>query len=87
MQTRDTARAVGLRDRGVLEPGMRADINVVDFDGLRLARPELVYDLPAGGKRLVQRVTGYAHTFVAGEETYRAGEWTGATPGRVIRGA
>src|SRR5205823_2273261 len=86
-QTHDTARAVGLRDRGLLAPGQRADVNVVDLDGLRLQPPEIVHDLPAGGRRLVQRVTGYRHTFVAGEETYADGEWTGATPGRVLRGA
>jgi N-acyl-D-aspartate/D-glutamate deacylase len=85
-QTSDTARAVGLSDRGVVAPGMRADLNVVDFSGLRLAPPSLLHDLPAGGKRLVQRVSGYLHTFVAGEETYASGEWTGATPGRVLRG-
>ena len=85
-QTRDTAHAVGLHDRGVLAPGMRADVNVVDFDELRLSPPEIVHDLPAGGRRLVQRVAGYRHTFVAGTETYAGGEWTGATPGRVLRG-
>jgi N-acyl-D-aspartate/D-glutamate deacylase len=86
-QTRDTARAVGLSDRGVLAPGLRADVNVVDLDGLRLSPPEIVHDLPAGGRRLVQSVSGYRHTFVAGFETYADGEWTGATPGRVLRGA
>ena len=85
-QTRDTARAVGLHDRGVLAPGLRADINVVDLDRLRLRPPEIVHDLPAGGRRLVQTVDGYRHTFVAGEETYTDGTWTGATPGRVLRG-
>jgi N-acyl-D-aspartate/D-glutamate deacylase len=86
-QTRDTARAVGLRDRGTLTAGQRADVNVVDLDGLRLRPPEIVYDLPAGGRRLVQRVQGYRHTLVAGVETYIEGEWTGATPGGVLRGA
>ncbi|HET6793566.1 MAG TPA: amidohydrolase family protein [Acidimicrobiales bacterium] len=85
-QCRDTARAVGLLDRGVVAPGYRADLNVIDFDGLRLRRPEIVHDLPAGGRRLVQRAEGYLHTFVAGTETYAAGEWTGATPGRLVRG-
>jgi N-acyl-D-aspartate/D-glutamate deacylase len=85
-QTMDTARAVGLTDRGVVAPGMRADLNVVDLEGLRLGPPRMVHDLPAGGKRLVQRVDGYRHTFVAGEETYADGEWTGATPGRLLRG-
>ncbi|HEX2851572.1 MAG TPA: amidohydrolase family protein [Acidimicrobiales bacterium] len=84
---RDTARTVGLLDRGVLAPGYRADINVIDFERLRLRRPEMRYDLPAGGKRLLQRAEGYAHTFVAGEETYRDGEHTTALPGRLVRGA
>ncbi|MFP3902521.1 MAG: N-acyl-D-amino-acid deacylase family protein [Acidimicrobiia bacterium] len=84
-QTCDTARAVGFTDRGVLAPGMRADLNVIDLDRLRLHPPRIVRDLPAGGKRLVQRVDGYRHTFVAGVETYADGEWTGATPGRLVR--
>jgi N-acyl-D-aspartate/D-glutamate deacylase len=85
-QTLDTASAMGFSDRGALLPGLRADINVIDLDGLRLHPPRIVRDLPAGGKRLVQRVDGYRHTFVAGVETYRDGEWTGATPGRLLRG-
>ncbi|MHA6793437.1 N-acyl-D-amino-acid deacylase family protein [Pseudonocardia bannensis] len=85
-QARDTARAVGLRDRGVLAPGYRADLNVIDVDGLRLHRPEMRFDLPAGGRRLVQRADGYRHTVVAGQETYRDGEPTGALPGRLVRG-
>ncbi|HZU73535.1 MAG TPA: amidohydrolase family protein [Acidimicrobiales bacterium] len=84
---RDTARAVGLLDRGVLAPGYRADINVIDFDRLRLRRPQMHFDLPAGGKRLLQRAEGYRHTFVAGQETYRDGEPTEALPGRLVRGA
>ncbi|HEX8804628.1 MAG TPA: amidohydrolase family protein [Acidimicrobiales bacterium] len=86
-QTLDTARALGFTDRGALRPGLRADVNVIDLDGLRLHPPRMVRDLPAGGKRLVQDVDGYRHTFVAGVETYRDGEWTGATPGRLLRGA
>jgi N-acyl-D-aspartate/D-glutamate deacylase len=86
-QTRDTARAVGLGDRGVLAPGMRADVNVIDFENLRLRPPEMHFDLPAGGKRLLQRADGYLHTFVAGVETYADGEHTGALPGRLVRGA
>ena len=85
-QTRETARAVGLLDRGTLEPGMKADVNVIDFDGLTLHKPELVFDLPAGGKRLLQRVDGYRHTFVSGAEVYADGEHTGALPGRLVRG-
>jgi N-acyl-D-aspartate/D-glutamate deacylase len=84
---RDTARTVGLLDRGVLAPGYRADVNVVDFDNLRLHKPEIVHDLPAGGRRLLQRADGWAHTVVAGAETYRDGEATEALPGRLIRGA
>jgi N-acyl-D-aspartate/D-glutamate deacylase len=86
-QTADAAHAVGLGDRGVIAPGYRADLNLVDFDALRIAPPEMVHDLPAGGRRLVQKATGYRHTFVAGTETYADGEWTGATPGRLVRGA
>ncbi len=86
-QARDTARIVGLEDRGVLAPGYRADLNVIDFENLRALRPELAYDLPAGGRRVLQRADGYLHTFVAGEETYASGEATGALPGRLVRGA
>jgi N-acyl-D-aspartate/D-glutamate deacylase len=85
-QTSDAAGALGFTDRGALRPGMRADINVIDLDGLRLHPPRLVWDLPAGGKRLVQSVGGYRHTFVAGVETYCDGSWTGATPGTLVRG-
>ena len=86
-QARDTARTVGLLDRGVLAPGYRADLNVIDFDHLAARGPELAYDLPAGGRRVLQRADGYVHTFVAGVETYASGEETGALPGRLIRGA
>jgi N-acyl-D-aspartate/D-glutamate deacylase len=86
-QTADAARALGLADRGVLAPGYRADLNLVDFDALRIDQPRMVYDLPAGGRRLVQKAMGYRHTLVAGTETYCDGEWTGATPGRLVRGA
>jgi N-acyl-D-aspartate/D-glutamate deacylase len=85
-QSRDTARAVGLRDRGVLAPGYRADLNVIDVEGMRLHRPEMRADLPAGGRRLLQRVDGYEHTIVAGQETYTRGVETDALPGRLIRG-
>jgi N-acyl-D-aspartate/D-glutamate deacylase len=86
-QTRDTAATVGLGDRGVLAPGKKADVNVIDFEGLRLRPPEMHFDLPAGGKRLLQRAEGYLHTFVAGVETYANGEHTGELPGRLVRGA
>jgi len=85
-QCRDTARTVGLHDRGVLASGYRADINVIDFDRLAVRRPEVRYDLPAGGRRLVQRADGYLHTIVAGVEVYADGEATGALPGRLVRG-
>jgi N-acyl-D-aspartate/D-glutamate deacylase len=87
MQTRDTARTVGLNDRGVLGPGYRADLNVIDYQGLALHAPEVVYDLPAGGRRLIQRACGYVATVVGGQVTYRDGEPTGALPGRLLRGA
>jgi N-acyl-D-aspartate/D-glutamate deacylase len=84
---RDTARTVGLEDRGVLAPGYRADLNVVDFDRLRLHKPVIVHDLPAKGRRLLQRADGWVHTVVAGHETYHEGEATDALPGRLVRGA
>jgi N-acyl-D-aspartate/D-glutamate deacylase len=86
-QSRDTARAVGLNDRGVLEPGYRADIIVVDLENLRMRRPEIVCDLPGGERRIQQRADGYRHTFVAGVETYTDGAPTGELPGRLVRGA
>lgn len=85
--THDTARSVGLRDRGLLAPGYKADVIVFDFEGLRLHEPTLVRDLPAGGARLMQEAEGYRYTLVSGEVTYRDGEPTGALPGRLIRGA
>jgi N-acyl-D-aspartate/D-glutamate deacylase len=87
MQTRDTAQAVGLDDRGLVAPGFRADLNVIDYDSLKLHAPEVVYDLPAGGRRLIQKASGYVATIVAGRVTYRDGEPTGALPGRLLRGA
>ena len=83
----DPARAVGLGDRGLLAPGYRADVNVIDFDRLTLHAPRMLRDLPAGGKRLVQDADGYDLTMVAGVVTYRGGEPTGALPGRLVRGA
>ena len=85
-QCRDTARTVGLHDRGILAPGYRADLNIIDFEHLTARRPEVRYDLPAGGRRLIQRADGYLHTVVAGVETYADGEPTGALPGRLVRG-
>lgn len=82
-----TAALAGLDDRGTLRPGKRADINVIDFEALALAAPEVRYDMPAGGRRLLQRATGYTATLVAGEVTYRDGEATGSLPGRLVRSA
>jgi N-acyl-D-aspartate/D-glutamate deacylase len=87
MQTHDTASAFGLHDRGMIQPGLRADLNLIDYDALTLLAPQVAYDLPAGGRRLIQRAEGYRATIVAGEITYRDGEPTGALPGRLLRGA
>jgi N-acyl-D-amino-acid deacylase len=83
--TQRPANAYGFADRGVLEPGKRADMNVIDTDGLRLHPPVMVHDLPAGGRRLIQRADGYDATIVAGEVTFERGEPTGARPGRLVR--
>lgn len=83
--TSKTAATVGLTDRGLLAPGMKADINVIDFDRLQLRAPEIVYDLPAGGKRMLQKVDGIVATIVNGRITYRNGEHTGELPGRLVR--
>ena len=85
MLTHDTSRYIGLRDRGTLAAGQRADINVIDYDTLHLTRPRLVADLPAGGKRLLQDAVGYRATFVKGQPTLRNGELTGNRPGRLAR--
>lgn len=85
MQAHDTARFVGLRDRGTLEPGMRADVNVVDLSRLSLLRPTMQRDLPAGGRRLVQRAEGYLATLVAGQVIAEGGALTRARPGRLVR--
>lgn len=84
--TQDSARVYGLTDRGVIAPGYKADLNLIDFDALRLGDPQMVYDLPAGGKRIVQRADGYVATVNSGQVTYEGGEHTGALPGRLIRG-
>lgn len=85
MQAHDTARFVGLKDRGVLAPGQKADINIIDFDGLQLTHPEMQNDLPAGGQRLMQRATGYIATLLNGVAIARDGKLTGARPGRLVR--
>ncbi len=85
--TQDPAQLYGLKDRGVIAAGMKADVNVIDFDGLALRRPEQVHDLPAGAGRLIQRAHGYVATFVSGVQTIDHDEITGGVPGRLVRGA
>jgi N-acyl-D-aspartate/D-glutamate deacylase len=84
-QTSETADFFGFHDRGRLQPGQRADINLIDFHRLRLHTPEVVNDLPAGGKRLVQGAEGYEETLVGGTPVFERGEHTGAKPGRLVR--
>ena len=84
--TQDAAQVYGLNDRGLVAPGYKADFNLIDYDALQLQPPKMVYDLPAGGKRLVQQADGYRMTIKAGEPTFENGEATGAMPGRLIRG-
>ncbi|MBV9563418.1 MAG: amidohydrolase family protein [Bradyrhizobium sp.] len=86
-QSRKTALSVGLNDRGVIAPGFKADVNVIDYDRLHLHPPKVHYDLPVGGRRLLQQVDGYDATIVAGVVTRRDGVATGARPGRLLRGA
>lgn len=85
-QTRQTAELYGLGDRGLLAPGYRADVNVIDHDRLTFGVARMAYDLPGGAARLVQQAHGYRHTFVAGVETVASDEFTGALPGRLLRG-
>ena len=84
--TQDSARVYGLNDRGVIAPGYKADLNIIDYDALKLEKPEMIYDLPANGKRLVQKAQGYRMTIKAGVITYENGAHTGALPGKLIRG-
>ena len=86
-KTHDNAELYGFGDRGVVAPGLRADLNVIDLDALSLQPPELVHDLPGGARRLIQRADGYKSTFVAGEVILHDGEETGARPGRLVRGS
>ena len=83
--TSKTAKAFGMFDRGEISEGKIADLNIIDFDALQLHRPEAVFDLPAGGRRLVQRADGYDMTIKAGEVIFKAGEHTGALPGKLVR--
>ena len=86
LQTSDTAKLYGLGDRGVLAPGMKADLNVIDLEALKLHAPRMVFDLPAGGRRLIQRAEGYKFTISSGEVTFQDGVPTEAMPGKLIRG-
>ncbi len=85
MQAADTARFIGLNDRGLVKPGLRADLNIIDFDNLELLPPTMLKDLPAGGQRLMQYANGYVATLVRGEAIARNGKLTGARPGRLVR--
>lgn len=85
-QTRQTAELYGLLDRGLLAPGMRADLNLIDYDALSFDMPRMAFDLPAGGRRLVQKARGYQATFVGGVQTVDNDEFTGELPGQLIRG-
>lgn len=85
-QARDTALLYGLDDRGLIAPGYLADINVIDLDAVKLGKPWLAFDLPAGGKRLLQKADGYAYTIKSGQITFRNGEYLGVHPGGLIRG-
>ncbi|MFZ8999226.1 MAG: N-acyl-D-amino-acid deacylase family protein [Ilumatobacteraceae bacterium] len=86
LQTRQTAELYGLGDRGLLAPGLRADVNVIDYERLRFGKARMAWDLPGGAPRLVQKANGYRHTFCAGVETVTDDEFTGALPGRLVRG-
>ena len=79
------AALIGLTDRGWIAPGLKADLNVIDLPALRLRVPTIEYDLPAGGKRMHQKVDGIEVTVVSGQVTYRNGQHTGALPGRLVR--
>ncbi len=85
-QTKQTAAFFGIEDRGVLAPGMKADVNVIDFDALTIRPPEVVHDLPGDSRRLIQHIDGYRYTVCSGEVIYEDGQPTGALPGKLIRG-
>jgi N-acyl-D-amino-acid deacylase len=86
-QTRQTAELYGMYDRGLVAPGYKGDFNIIDYDALRLHKPETVHDLPGGARRLIQRADGYLATIVAGRVIARDGELTDELPGRIVRGA
>ena len=85
MQTSETANLLGINDRGIIQEGYKADINIIDYEGLTLHEPEIINDLPAGGRRLVQKASGYDYTIVTAEKAIVKGEATGALNGRLIR--
>ena len=85
MQTYETSQLLGIKDRGLLVEGLKADINIIDFDNLTIHEPEIVNDLPAGGRRLVQKASGYSYTIVSGEIAFKDGEATGKLNGQLIR--
>ncbi|MGH6623135.1 MAG: amidohydrolase family protein, partial [Burkholderiaceae bacterium] len=85
-QTAEPASLFGFADRGCIAPGFKADINLIDYDRLHIHAPEMAYDLPAGGRRLLQRATGYVATLVSGAPIIEDGVATGERPGRLIRG-
>ena len=85
--TSETADFYGFRDRGRLQPGKKADVNVIDFEGLTLHSPKMIFDLPAGGRRLVQKVDGYDTTICSGTPIFEKGQETGARPGKLVRSA
>jgi N-acyl-D-aspartate/D-glutamate deacylase len=84
--TQDSAQLYGLEDRGVIAPGYAADLNLIDYDALKLHQPEMTHDLPAGGKRLIQKADGYRFTIKSGVVTFENGVATGARPGHLLRG-
>jgi N-acyl-D-aspartate/D-glutamate deacylase len=84
-QTSETADFFGLSDRGRLSPGLRADVNLIDFDAVRLHKPVLVHDMPANGRRFIQKVEGYRATLCAGTPIFENGQHTGALPGKLVR--
>ena len=85
LQTANTAALYGFADRGRIAPGLRADLNLIELDRIALPLPEMVYDLPASGQRLIQRASGYRYTLLRGAVTFEEGEATGALPGRLVR--
>ena len=84
-QTKNNAEWVGLSDRGVLEKGKKADINIIDYENLTLSHPEIVYDLPGSNKRLIQKTKGYKYTLVSGEVAFCNGQSTGSMLGKLLR--